>query len=296
MGMQTKAEKVDFDSLWNYDNPAETEAKFREILPEAKNSGDIGYYAELLTQIARAEGLAQKFDEAHALLDTVKGLLPTAGGRAYIRYLLERGRVFNSSGKPGDAAPLFVEAWERSLKGGFDSYAVDAAHMMGIVAPAEKQMGWNMEALDLAERSPDPMAQKWKGSLYNNVGWTYFERKDYDSALMMFQKAVALRKVQGKPGPIRIGEWCVAKTLRYLGRIKEALVIQQRLQKEWDEAGADNDGYVYEELGECLLALNRGKEAVPHFARAYELLSKDVCLVRDEPARLQRMKELGQVR
>ena len=83
MGMQTKAEKVDFDSLWNYDNPAETEAKFREILPDAKNSGDIGYYAELLTQIARTEGLAQKFDELDKFHD--------AGNRALAKFMKKSG-------------------------------------------------------------------------------------------------------------------------------------------------------------------------------------------------------------
>src|SRR6266498_5625258 len=40
----------DFDSLWDYNHPDETEQKFRELLPVAEVSGDDSYYAELLTQ------------------------------------------------------------------------------------------------------------------------------------------------------------------------------------------------------------------------------------------------------
>ncbi|MGA2229888.1 MAG: hypothetical protein ABSH22_03090 [Tepidisphaeraceae bacterium] len=41
------------------------------------------------------------------------------------------------------------------------------------------------------------------------------------------------------------------------------------------------------------MCLNRAEEAGPFFARAYEVLSKDPWLSRDERARLQRIKELG---
>ncbi len=296
MATNIKAALVDFDSLWNYDNPAETEQKFNELVPAAKSSGDSGYYAELLTQIARTQGLQQNFDSAHATLDSVKILLESAGDRAHVRYLLERGRVFNSSKKQAEALPLFAEAWEKAKSGHFDNFAVDAAHMMGIAAPADSQMGWNLKALDFAEKSADPKAQKWRGSLYNNIGWGYFDQKKYDNALEMFQKAATFRRGQGNPTEIRVADWCVAKTMRYLGRVEEALEIQQRLQKECEASGEEQDGYVFEELAECLLALNRSEEAVPYFAGAYKLLSKDIWLARDEPARLERLKKLGRVK
>ena len=56
----------DFDALWDYDHPDQTEAKFREILlqfPENTRS-----FLELLTQIARAQGLQRKFEHAHQTL------------------------------------------------------------------------------------------------------------------------------------------------------------------------------------------------------------------------------------
>ncbi len=45
--------------LWNYNDPAATAIKFRNILPQAKISGEVGYTIELLTQIARTEGLQE---------------------------------------------------------------------------------------------------------------------------------------------------------------------------------------------------------------------------------------------
>lgn len=288
--------KPDFDSLWNYDKPAETEAKFRQLLPMAEKSGDPAYLAELQTQIARTLGLQQKFEQAHLLLDSVEVILKDAGERPRVRYLLERGRVFNSSGQKDKAVPLFTEAWELASKSGFDFYAVDAAHMLAIATPPEQHMGWNLKALSLAEKSSQPKARNWLGSLYNNIGWDYFSQVKYDSALAMFEKALIFRQEQKKPDQIRIAKWCVAKTLRLLGKVESALTMQQELEKEWKESGEEQDGYVFEEMAECLLALKKDQEATPYFALAYQYLSKDPWLPQDEPQRLQRLKELGKVK
>ena len=286
----------DFDSLWNYDQPAQTETAFRALIPAAEDSHDIAYLAELLTQIARTLGLQQKFDQAHLLLDSIEPLIPAAGERAHVRYLLERGRTLNSSKKQMEAMPLFVQAWELARKDKFDNFAVDAAHMCAIAAPAAQKQEWNLKALALAEQSSEPRARKWLGSLYNNMGWDYFENKQYDSALEIFNKGLAFRLSQNQPRETRIAKWSVAKTLRMIGKIDSALTLQRQLEKEWQESGEAQDGYVYEELAECLLTLNRTSEATPYFAKAYELLSQDPWLTRDEPARLARLKDLGKVR
>ncbi len=287
--------KPDFDSWWDYDHPDQTEAKFRELLPSAKATGDTGYYAELLTQIARTLGLQQKFDSAHAVLDEVKALLPSAGAKAEVRYLLERGRALNSSKRQAESEPLFLEASEKAASAKLDFFAVDALHMLAIVAPVEKKMEWNQKAAAMAEQSADQKARNWLGSLYNNMGWTYFGQKSYDSALTIFEKALAFRLQQGKPNTIRIAKWCIAKTDRMLGKLDSALATQIVLEKEYAEAG-EPDGYVFEELGELYLAKGDSAKAGLWFARAYESLAKDQWLVRDEPERLARMKELGGVK
>src|SRR5262245_41324177 len=88
-----------FDTFWNIDDPAGTEAKFRDLLQKARQSGNQSYTAELMTQVARAQGLQQKFEEARATLDEVDALLKPEMKTARVRSVLERGRVLNSSGK-----------------------------------------------------------------------------------------------------------------------------------------------------------------------------------------------------
>src|SRR5216117_4228806 len=163
----------DFDKLWDYAHPEISEQRFRELLPRALDSLDLSYLAQLLTQIARAEGLQRKFEDAHKTLDRVDKALPKTDGRTLIRYLLERGRVYNSSGGVEDAKRLFLQAFDLAVKSKEDFYAVDAAHMVAIVESPENQLEWTLKALDLAENSLDERARNWKGSLCNNIGWTY---------------------------------------------------------------------------------------------------------------------------
>lgn len=280
-----------FDDLWNYDQPAETETKFRAVLEQLHD--DPLTRLELLTQIARTQGLQRHFEDAHRTLDAVEAALPQDQHRARVRYLLERGRVLNSSGQREASMPYFEKALTGAMQAGEDNLAVDAAHMLGIVAPVDQQLDWNLKALAMAEASGDPAARKWRGSLYNNIGWTYHDQGQFDKALDMFQQALAFRQQQGQPGPIQIAQWCIARTLRSLGRVDEALAMQQTLLKAHAEAGT-NDGYVLEELAECLAALGRNEEARPYFRRAYETLSQDAWLVANETARLARLQTLSQ--
>lgn len=298
MGCSAETEKVaealpDFDAWWDYNDPAGTEAKFRELLPKAKESGDQSYLAGLLTQIARTEGLQRKFEDAHSILDTVETMLTDEMVVPRIRYLLERGRVYNSSDEREKSKSLFLEAWELGVAKGEDFYAVDAAHMLGIVERPEKQLEWAEKAMELAEKSEDERARNWLGSLYNNTGWTYHDLGQYDQALELFEKALKFRQEKKDEEGIRVARWTIARTYRSLGRIEESLQIQRELENEFKEKGLQQDGYVFEEIAECLLLLDRKDQAKEYFKLAYDLLSKDPWLVANQAERLKRLKELG---
>jgi tetratricopeptide (TPR) repeat protein len=282
----------DFDALWDYDDPAATELHFRGLLVQAERSGNTGYYAQLLTQLARAQGLQRRFAEAHVTLDQAAALLSSLPTVAQLRYLLERGRVFNSAGMPDTARPLFDAAWRLAQTLGDDSYAVDAAHMLAIVAPPAEKLAWEQQALALAERSAQPRARKWRASLYNNMGWSYHEQGQHAQALTLFEQALAARVEAGNAHDIHVARWCVARELRALGRYADALAVQQQLADALAQRGA-HDGYVEEELGENLLALGREAEAQPYFARAYQALAQDAWLVDHEPERLARLQHLA---
>lgn len=285
----------DFDALWDYARPAQTEVAFRALLPKAQAQAarNLSYYLELLTQIARAQGLQRDFAAAHQTLDAVQAQLTDDLCRARVRYLLERGRVFNSSGQPEEGRPLFEAAWEQALACHEDFHAIDAAHMMAIAAPPDEKLAWNRKGLEVVEQTTDARAQTWGGGLYNNIGWDYHEQGQYALALEAFEKALEWRQRQGDPREILIARWCIARTLRSSGQVEEALRQQQALQEAWKPLGG-SAGYTEEELGECLLALDRPDEARPYFAQAYAKLSQDAWLLATEPARLERLKRLGE--
>ena len=266
---------MDIDSLWNFDDPAASEKRFRE-LPAS---------AEVQTQIARAQGLQRRFEEAHRTLNAIT----TNSPRVEVRYLLERGRVYNSSGKPDQARPLFLAAWEKAQQAKLDFFAVDAAHMIAIVEPPDSALAWNQRATAFAEQSADPKAKNWLGALYNNTGWTHYGKRDYARALEAFERSQASYAAQKRMNEVRIARYSIAKTYRAMGRVPEALAMQQEIQRQQPE-----DGYVHEEIAECLLALKRPAEAKPHFARAYKFLSQDPWLTANEPQRLERLKRLVQ--
>lgn len=290
----------EIDALWDYGDPAASERRFRELLTAVRHGRAPADQAELLSQIARAQGLQRQFDQAHATLDQADELIAGAGAeqptaRARVRGLLERGRVFNSAGDRARATPLFEAALELARACREDYLAVDAAHMLAIAAPPERQLEWNLRALTLAERSDQPRAKQWFGSLYNNIGWAYHDAGEYERALDMFEKALSYRKERGDAEQVRVARWCVARGQRSLGRLAEALAAQRELLAELEQAGA-TDGYVHEELGECLLALGNAGEARAHFARAYAELAKDEWLAESEPGRLKRLAELGETK
>jgi len=291
------SEFPELHTLWDYNDPAGTAVRFQELLSEVESSTNRAYHVELLSQIARTHGLRRQFDEAHQLLDEAEAMLTDTMVVPKMRCLLERGRSFNSAGEPERALPLFHEAFGlgTAVAPQADFHTIDAAHMIAIAEPeAVDQIKWNERALEMAESTPDERAAGWRGSLYNNLGWAYHDKGDYEQALTIFEKAVDWHEAnrQDKPEMIRIAKWCVGRTFRSLNRLEEALALQQALLAEYEGVG-QTDGFVYEEIAECLLALDRGEEARPYFAQAHQELSQVDWFVASEPERLARLAELG---
>lgn len=280
----------DFDAWWNFGDPAGTEARFRARLGELEPGHDRDYRLQLLTQVARTQGLQGAFEAAQETLAAVTADNQPPSPVVTVRHALERGRVYNSSGDRARAVPQFRAAYEAAQEAGLDHLAVDAAHMLAIALPGDhEQLQWNHEAMRLAESSPDPRARKWLGSLLNNLAWTHHGAGRFEAALELFEKAQAFREEQGAAEPIRIARWSVARCLRSLGRTQEALAIQEALHAAGLASG-DEDGYVHEELAELYLETRGVLAARPHFARAHALLAGDTSV---EPARRERLRLLG---
>ncbi|WP_187143131.1 tetratricopeptide repeat protein [Terriglobus albidus] len=270
----------EIDALWSIRDPVNGEIKLKKALTEYPASAD-----ELHTQIARSQGLQGRFHEAW---EEIAKVSTTPHEVVQIRVQLESGRLKNTSGDTKESQAHFLKAFALAKQGHFDFYAVDAAHMLGIVSEGQESIQWNEKALKLAANSKNERARKWRGSLLNNLGWSYFNMGDFNTALVTFESALEFQQTTGNPVRIRIPRWAVARCLRALKRYDEAFAIQNDLIQYPEQ------GYVSEELGELLLVMGRPDEAKPRFRRAYELLSPSLSSDPNERTRLAPLKELSQ--
>jgi tetratricopeptide (TPR) repeat protein len=173
--------------LWDFDDLDASEQRFRRQLEQ--ESTDEGR-AEVLTQLARVQGLRDDFDGCERLVQEAE-LLGGDSELVRVRVDLERGRKLRSSGDGEASRPLFEAAFTRARSIGESYLAGDAAHMVAISMP-ERTVEWTQRGLDLAEAEPE--AAYWAGPLLNNLGWHYYDAGDFDSALAVFEQALGVRK------------------------------------------------------------------------------------------------------
>lgn len=174
--------------LWDFDDLDSTERRLSDFL-EGEES-DAGR-AEVLTQLARVEGLREEFDASERLLQQAEALAGSSD-LANVRIDLERGRKLRSSGDPAAALPLFESAFARASASGEDFLAGDALHMCAIsVDSIDTTETWTQRGLDFCAQRPD--AAYWAGPLLNNLGWAYYDAGDYRRALELFERALEVR-------------------------------------------------------------------------------------------------------
>jgi tetratricopeptide (TPR) repeat protein len=200
--------------LWDFDDLDATVSRFRVLL--AGESDDAGR-AEVLTQLARVEGLRDDFDVCERLLKEAEALA-VSSAVAKVRIDLERGRKLRSSGDPESALPLFEAALARALEADEHYLAGDAAHMCALAVSGDRAAmdEWTQRGLDLGER--EASAAYWAGPLLNNLGWAYFDAGEHDHALELFERALEVRRRDpDNPDAIAFAEEAVETARQALG-------------------------------------------------------------------------------
>jgi tetratricopeptide (TPR) repeat protein len=206
--------------LWDFDDPDGSELRFEEQLQRERS--DAGR-AEVLTQLARVQGLRGKFAEGDRLIDQAQAL--SDGSPAVeARIQIERGRLRNSNGEPDLALPMFKAAFETAASGNEEFLAADAAHMAAIASPdREGKLQWTDRGIQIATKTTDRDVAYWLGPLYNNLGWEYQDAGEHEAALEAFKKALEARlRYPEMPALIEHAKEAVVEALRSLGREDEA--------------------------------------------------------------------------
>lgn len=293
----SEARLAAFDDLF-VGHPAEIERNLNDLLPHAASRDDKSIHLQILSQIALAQAMQGRFDDAHRTLDAADAGLGPGLDLARVRILLERGRVLHQSDHTAAALPLFVQSYELSRSRAFDFHTINAAHMAAIVASTVgEKIHWNRTALRLAEETPDPRARAWLGALYNNLAQNYIEAKRFPEALAAFQQCRHHGEARGDAIVVRGAKWGIGRALRSLDRLDEALALQLAVLREYGEVAAGGDlpaelvavgrGVVHEELAELYLTRARHYAALAH-----QDLAANPWFRKLEPARLERMKAL----
>ncbi|MDQ4502916.1 hypothetical protein [Sinomonas sp. ASV322] len=184
------------DQLWDFHDPAASEAAFRHAIAEA--AYDDVERAELTTQLGRAIALQGRYEEADAVLDDVDvGQDPTIA----VRVLLERGRVLNSSGHAAMSVPLFEQAAELGEHLGEEFLAADAFHMLALADGGHAE-SWSRAGIEYASTAHTPRVQRWCVSLHGNLGWHLLDAGVAHRALVEFQLAEQWAVRAGTPAQV----------------------------------------------------------------------------------------------
>jgi tetratricopeptide (TPR) repeat protein len=254
--------------LWDFGDLDASELRLQEQL--AREADDPGR-AEVLTQLARVEGLRGDFAAAEGLLAEAETLAGT-NALARLRIDLERGRALRSSGREPEALPLFEAAFAAAAGAGEDFIAADAAHMAALVDP-RGIAPWTERGIALGRSSAG--ASYWLGPLLNNLGWAHFEAGEHERALGAFEQALEVRERDpANREAIEIARYAVAKALRALERPAEAAPLLERAAA-WADGRGKPDGWFHEELAETYAALGREDAAREQARLALPLLEAD---------------------
>ena len=150
---------IDVRALWDFDDPAASEARFREARPPRPATTRWSSRPR-----SRGQRPPPRPGRGRELLDGVRARLDGAGPEPRVRYELELGRAWISAVTlPEERTPdvlaaareTYGRAFELARDAGLDDLAIDAVHMMAIVEarPAD-QIAW----IDKAWRSRPPRA------------------------------------------------------------------------------------------------------------------------------------------
>jgi len=263
-------------ALWDFRDLDATEARLRAQLAHERT--DEGR-AEVLTQLARIEGLRGDFEAGERLVAEAESVASESTLVA-VRADLERGRLRRSNGDPEAALPLFEAAYETALANGHWFLAADAAHMAALAAPEREHVAaWTQRGIELADEQEE--AAYWAGPLLNNLGWELLEAGEHEEALDAFERALAVRERSPADGDgIALARYAVGKALRALGRPDEAIPLLERAVA-WAAGEGRPDGWFHEELAEELAEAGRADEARVHARLALELLETHPAFAED---------------
>jgi tetratricopeptide (TPR) repeat protein len=243
---------------------AEAVERYRRCSELAAKEGNRATQAEALAQIARCYSIEGKLDQGRPWLERAEKLGSTDDPQAWSCLLCVRGIFQRESGDKVKAKATFEEMYRYSVEKNLLGRAIDAIHHIAIVVPPDEQPAWALKGIDAAERLKD---DSWLAVLWNNLGATYEDLKQYDKMVDAYLKAREYHHKSGTPLQEMIADWGVGHGYRLAGKLAEAetwlrKALPQALELQAKDRLPDNAewvGWCKKDLGQTLIA--RGDKA-----------------------------------
>ena len=142
---------------------------------------------EALAQMARLSLINGDSEQGEDWLDKARERADKSDPLGWSRFLGVEGRFEWKAGNIQAARETFEQMFEYCSAKSLWGRAVDAAHMVAIVAESrEDQIKWSHAGIEMAEAHG---SNQWLGPLWNNLAGIYYDNKQYDSCLACYHKA-----------------------------------------------------------------------------------------------------------
>ncbi len=241
--------------------------QYRAAFESAQEEFNRPVEVEALSQMARMNLILSNKEDGRNWLDKARERADKSDPLAWSRYLGVRGRFEWQEDDLKTAQATFLEMYDYCNANALWGRAVDAAHMIAIVSESpNEQIEWGRRGIEAAEANE---VESWLGPLWNNLAGTYYDMKQYDSALECYHKAREYHwRFSGEVAKL-FADYHVGMTYRLLGEYEEAarwlrpvLAWAERLQNH------SAAGQACQDLGEVAIAQGRPTEGLELLKRA----------------------------
>lgn len=260
------------DSAFSKDQYLASRKLYQRALTEAKTIRDNSGETEALAMIARTYLIMNEPDSAFTWLQQAENIANNHEPKGWSRYQAVKGRYLWQKNQLDEATQLFKDLYDYCVKNEMAERAVDAAHMVAITGSPQEQVEWGKKGIAQAEAGH---IERWLGPLWNNLGATYEDLKQYDSALAAYQKARDYHYKYGTPRNKVIADYAVGHILVKMGRYSEAGDLLKPVLKQCEDA-QDHEfiGLTCRDLGDIGYASGNYEEAMELYVRAKALLEE----------------------
>lgn len=224
---------------------------------------------ESLAQLARLNLLAGKVETGQDWLEKARERASDSEPLGWSRFLGVEGRFEWKAGNLKTAQETFEQMYGYCVEHSLWGRAVDAAHMVAIVADnIEEQIKWTHKGIEMAESR---RAHQWLGPLWNNLGGIYHDNKQFDSALQCYLKAREYHWQHSSESSKLFADYHIGMSYRLNGQLDEA-AKWLRPVLSWAERLENHSaiGQACEDLGEIEIAKGNNSEGLKLLKRARE--------------------------